>query len=118
MRGDADIAVRMVQPSQQALVARRIGGVKLGLFAHRRHVDALGAPNSPDDVANHRLIGLDQDQDLMRSGDSSASPPSRLQFRFRSHSTSAQAAAVRVGIGIGALHLIRAAREGAEQARA
>ena len=36
LRGEADIAVRMVRPTQEALLAWRIGQVRLGLFAHRR----------------------------------------------------------------------------------
>src|SRR5580698_7072129 len=42
LRGEADIAVRMVRPSQQALVARRIGTVGLGLYAHKAYL--AGAP--------------------------------------------------------------------------
>ena len=38
LRGEADIAVRMARPSQEALVARRIGSVGLGLYAHRLYL--------------------------------------------------------------------------------
>ncbi|WP_292925735.1 LysR substrate-binding domain-containing protein, partial [Novosphingobium sp. 63-713] len=40
----ADIAIRMVDPVQQALVARRIGTVQLGLYAHRDYLDRRGLP--------------------------------------------------------------------------
>ncbi|WP_292925765.1 LysR family transcriptional regulator, partial [Novosphingobium sp. 63-713] len=42
----ADIAIRMVDPAQQALVARRIGTVQLGLYAHRDYLDRRGLPQS------------------------------------------------------------------------
>src|SRR5438874_6817291 len=111
LRGNADIAVRMARPTQQALLARRIGEVKLGLFAHRRYVAAFGVPRTPAELADHRLIGFDEDQHILRPGDGGASPPSRAQFSFRCDSAVAQAAALRAGIGISALHLNTARNE-------
>ena len=35
LRRDVDIAVRMSRPTQSALLARRLGFVEIGLFAHR-----------------------------------------------------------------------------------
>ena len=111
LRGDADIAVRIVRPTQQALLARRIGVVKLGLFAHRCYVTAFGTPKTPADISGHRLVGFDQDQYLLRSADGGAPPPSRAQFGFRCDSTPMQVAALRAGIGIGSLHLNTARRD-------
>ncbi|CAM2156544.1 LysR family transcriptional regulator [Pararobbsia alpina] len=34
-RGVADVAIRMVRPQQDSLVARRIGAIRFGLYAHR-----------------------------------------------------------------------------------
>src|SRR5438876_1235296 len=36
LRRDADLAVRMVKPTQSALLARKLGVVRLGLHAHPR----------------------------------------------------------------------------------
>lgn len=36
LRRDADIAIRMTDPAQEALVAQRIGNIPVGLYAHRR----------------------------------------------------------------------------------
>jgi DNA-binding transcriptional LysR family regulator len=105
LRGNADIAVRMVRPAQQALLARRIGKVKLGLFAHRSYIAAFGMPKTPADISGHRLIGFDEDQFILRPADGGGPPPSREQFGFRCDSAPMQAAALRAGIGIGALHL-------------
>ncbi|HKO73026.1 MAG TPA: LysR family transcriptional regulator [Bradyrhizobium sp.] len=111
LRGDADIAIRMARPSQQALLARRIGVVKLGLFAHRSYVAVFGTPKTPADISGHRLIGFDKDQYILRSADGGAPPPSRAQFGFRCDSAPMQAAALRAGIGIGSLHLNTARRD-------
>ena len=111
LRGNADIAVRMVRPTQQALIARRIGEVKLGLFSHRSYIRAFGMPKTPSDIRGHRLIGFDEDQHILRSADGGAAAPSRAQFGFRSDSVPMQAAAIRAGIGIGALHVNAARRD-------
>ena len=109
-RGSADIAVRMVRPAQQALLARRIGEVKLGLFAHHDYVAKFGLPKTPAELGHHRLIGFDEDQYILKSSDSGTRPPNRGQFGFRCDSAPMQAAALRAGIGIGSLHLATARR--------
>ncbi|MFL6720456.1 MAG: LysR family transcriptional regulator [Sphingomonas sp.] len=105
LRGDVDIAIRMARPAQEALIARRLGDVKLGLYAHRKYIGEFGTPDLPTDLRNHRLIGFDEDQQLLRAGDSGEPPPDRSMFGFRCDSGSMHAAAVRAGIGIGALHV-------------
>lgn len=105
LRGDVDVAIRMARPIQQALIARRIGKVQLGLYAHREYILRFGLPKAPGDLHEHRLIGFDEDQHLLRAGDSGEAPPDRSMFSFRCDSAPMQAAAVRAGIGIGALHV-------------
>lgn len=102
LRRDADIAVRMVRPAQAALVARRIGRVGIGLYAHRRYAQAHGLPATLDDLAAHPVIGFDRDDMARRSIAGSDSPPTtRETFAFRSDSDLAQLAALRAGFGIG-----------------
>src|SRR6476469_2251561 len=52
-RRDADIAVRMVRPTQSGLVARRIGSSRISLFAHRDYLARFGDPRSLADLASH-----------------------------------------------------------------
>ena len=61
LRRDADIAVRTRRPTQTALIARKIGTVRIGLFAHRSYIKARGLPKDVTDLAHHRLIGFDRD---------------------------------------------------------
>jgi len=42
VRREADIAVRMLRPRQELLVARRIGQIELGLYAHKRYLAQRG----------------------------------------------------------------------------
>ena len=111
LRGDADIAVRMVKPTQHALVSRRIGALEIGLYAHRRYVDIFGVPQTLEDARRHRLIGFDSDQWRISSGQGGPPQPNRAQFGFRCDNAAAQAAAIRAAIGIGALHVNVASRE-------
>ncbi|MBP0651054.1 LysR family transcriptional regulator, partial [Mycobacterium tuberculosis] len=53
LRRDADIAVRMVAPTQEALLARRLGDIPLGLFGHRTYLARKGLPENLADLAGH-----------------------------------------------------------------
>jgi DNA-binding transcriptional LysR family regulator len=101
LRGVADIAVRMVRPSQQALVARQIGEVRLGLYAHRLYLQHSPAPKSLTTLVNdHALIGFDQETPFIREL-LTRLPITRNQFALRTDSDLAHLAAVRAGFGIG-----------------
>lgn len=101
LRRDADIAVRMFRPTQDALVARRIGEVAVGLFAHRDYLERRGAPRSPEDLAGCLAIGCDRDDRAIRALAELGVPLRRENFAFRSDSDLAQLAALRAGFGIG-----------------
>jgi DNA-binding transcriptional LysR family regulator len=101
LRGEADIAVRMVRPSQQALVARLIGEVRLGLYAHLNYLAHSPAPASMAALASdHALIGFDQETPFLR-GMVARMPITRNDFALRTDSDLAHLAAVRAGFGIG-----------------
>lgn len=112
LRRDADIAVRMARPTQAALLARRLGSVPVGLFAHRRYLARHGMPESLDDLArNHTLVGFDADASALRSFRQTGLPITRDLFAFRSDSDHAQLAAIRSGFGIGGCQTRIAARD-------
>ncbi len=101
LRRDADIAVRMARPKQKALVARKVGTITLGLYAHRQYVERFGLPRGIEDVKQFHLIGFDRDNHSARSVLPSNPPVSREDFSLRVDSDVAQVMAVRAGIGIG-----------------
>jgi DNA-binding transcriptional LysR family regulator len=102
LRGDADIAVRMVRPTQSALVAKRIGRIDVGLYGHRRYLKGHAMPRRLEDLGQHALIGYDRDQAYARQLERMGVPFTRDMFAFRSDSDLAQLAALRAGLGIGA----------------
>jgi DNA-binding transcriptional LysR family regulator len=111
LRGDADVAVRMVRPTQDALIAKRIGRIDVALYAHRRYLKAHGLPHLRDDLAGHALIGFDRDPAFARLLDFLGAQLSRNAFSFRSDSHLAQLAALRAGFGIGVSQLGIARRD-------
>lgn len=108
---EADIAVRMVRPTQDALVARRIGAVELGLHARRDYLEAHGVPASMDDLAAHSLIGYDHETEYLRRLRQRFPMMARSRFALRADSDLAQLAAIRAGYGIGVCHTALAARD-------
>ena len=100
-RRDADIAVRMVRPTQSGLVARRIGSSRIGLYAHRDYLARFGEPRSLADLANHCVIGFDRDNSSFRGAGDFARALTRETFGFRCDNDLAQLAALRAGVGIG-----------------
>ena len=101
LRRDADIAIRMVRPTQAALVARHVGKIALGIFAHKRYIEANGRPKTLADLASHALIGFDHETPYIRSMRPADLPYTREHFALRTDNDLAALAAVRAGYGIG-----------------
>ncbi len=53
---EADVAIRMKEPSQADLIRKRLMSVKMRLYATRDYLETHGTPESVEDLANHRLI--------------------------------------------------------------
>lgn len=101
LRREADIAVRMVRPKQEALYARRIGDIVLGLHAHKAYLARRGTPSSVVDLAGHDLVGFDRDTAFIRVLRDHGLPLRREQFAFRADSDIAHFAMIAAGCGIG-----------------
>jgi len=110
LRREADIAVRMVRPTQDALFARKVGVIHLGLFAHRSFLQKHGVPTSFGEAGKHS-IGFDRESSIPRAEEILGLPLSREFFAFRSDSDLAQLAAIRAGFGIGGCQIGLARRD-------
>jgi DNA-binding transcriptional LysR family regulator len=111
-RRDADIAVRMIRPTQNTLVARKVGVTALGFYATPEYVAKHGAPADMGELARHPLVGFDKAWPNLRALADLDLPVSREAFSYRCDSDLAQLAAVRAGFGIGACQHILAGRYG------
>jgi DNA-binding transcriptional LysR family regulator len=111
LRREADIAVRMVQPKQEQLIARHIGSIELGMHAHRDYLERRGTPRRPEDLAGHATIGYDQPSAWLRQAEKALHGMRRETFTLRSDSNLAQLALIRAGAGIGVCQVPLARRD-------
>ncbi len=101
LRRDADIAVRMVRPAQSSLVARKLGVVGIGAYAHERYLKRAGAPLSPEQLAAHTLIGYAHDDTIERGFAALGMPLPRHAFALRTDDQVAYGRLIAEGAGIG-----------------
>ena len=101
LRRDADIAIRMVKPAQNELVARKVGDIPLCVCAASSYLDRAGRPLGPGDLASHALIGFDRSDEIIRGFTQFGIPVTRGSFRFRADNQIVLWEAVRAGNGIG-----------------
>lgn len=111
LQRQADVAVRMLAPTQQSLVARRVGQVPLGLFAHRDYLARRGTPADLAALAGHTLVGVDRETPSVRALLARLPALANLTFAFRADSQVAHTATVRSGLGIGLMQRPLAARD-------
>lgn len=108
MRREADIAIRMTEPQQDAIVMRYIGNFRLGFHATRDYLARAGAPKSMEDLNHHRMVGFDRKTPFiraaiqrMRSLDPEIPDIEEISFEIRADSNLAQLAMIRASAGIG-----------------
>ncbi|MBM3605153.1 MAG: LysR family transcriptional regulator [Alphaproteobacteria bacterium] len=53
---EADVAIRMKEPSQSDLIRRRLLNIRMRLYASPGYLSARGTPATLDDLTHHRLI--------------------------------------------------------------
>jgi DNA-binding transcriptional LysR family regulator len=53
---EADVAIRMKEPSQADLIRRRLMSVRMRLYATPSYLAENGTPEQPEDLSDHRLI--------------------------------------------------------------
>jgi DNA-binding transcriptional LysR family regulator len=110
-RRDADVAVRMTRPTQNSLVAKKVGELTLGFYATPEYVARKGTPTTFDELEAHPLIGFDREMPDMASLGIDR-PISRDLFALRTDNDVAQLAALKAGFGIGVCQRQIGRREG------
>ena len=101
LRREADIAVRMVQPDQGTLIAKKLGSVSVGVYAHKSYLARFGTPQAPDDLLNHTLIGYDNDDVMIRGFANYGQSLGKEAFAIRSDDLIVQWQALCAACGIG-----------------
>ncbi|HEX3699141.1 MAG TPA: LysR family transcriptional regulator [Phenylobacterium sp.] len=111
-RRDADIAVRMARPTQNTLVAKKVGSVGFGFYANAEYVERHGAPRTWDELRDHPVIGYDMRPPTLPDNTTFERPVTRDIFALRTDNDVAQIAAIKAGFGIGVCQHGIARREG------
>ncbi|AMC35026.1 LysR family transcriptional regulator [Janthinobacterium sp. B9-8] len=108
---EADIAIRMTAPQQASLIARHVGAVALGLYAHQSYLEQRGFPQTLHDLAEHLLIGFDEETPFIRAARVHHPEWKRQTFSLRTDSDIGQLALIRSGCGIGVCQAALAQRD-------
>ena len=103
LRREADIAVRMVRPAQESLVAKKLGDIPIVACAHKSYLKRAGTPRVPTDLLqpHHRLIGFDKDTAIVRGFALMGVPVTREHFALRTDDQLAYGRLIAAGAGIG-----------------
>lgn len=83
LRRDADIAIRMIDPTQNALVARKLGEAPIGLFGTRTYFARHGRIETIEDLRKHDLIGFDRDDGIVKAYAANGYSLTREDFPLR-----------------------------------
>ncbi|MDV6332654.1 LysR family transcriptional regulator [Asticcacaulis sp. 201] len=83
LRRDADIALRMFDPTQNALIARKLGDTSLGLYAATDYLNHRGRPQVLTDLLTHDVIGFDRADDIIKGYAAHGFAVTRNQFPVR-----------------------------------
>ncbi len=97
---DADIALRMVKPTQSALVARRLADQPLAMYAHRDYIARRGLP-TPANMLEHDWVGYDRSDQMLSGFRAAGLLVGSELFGFRCDNQIVAWQAVLSGLGIG-----------------
>jgi len=59
-KGEADVAIRGGDPSDQSLVGKKVVDVAWGFYATRSYIERYGRPSAPADLNAHSVIRFDE----------------------------------------------------------
>lgn len=105
-----DIAVRMVRPTQKALLSRKVGRAPVGFYAHRAYADRYGVPRDRAEIPGHALIGFDTETPFTRAA-AALLGIDRAMFALRTDSDLAAHMALKSGFGLGVCQVPLARRQ-------
>lgn len=110
LRRDADIAIRMFDPTQNALIARRLGEAPLGLFGTRGYFARRGRPRTVADLAEHDVLGFDRSDALLRAYAAHGLRAARTDFPIRCDDQMVYWNLMLAGTGLGFAQVLLAGR--------
>ncbi len=98
---DADIAVRMVRPTQNDLIAIKVNELTMGTWASKTYLEKFGTPTKIEDLFTHQIIGYDRQDLMLKQMENLGIKADRNLFTFRTDNQVAYWELVKAGAGIG-----------------
>jgi len=103
---EADIALRWMGPgTQNSLIGRRVTSAGFGLYASVGYIQKHGAPQTSEDLLDHRSVQLQVGHDHFWPNDKDGNSIPKPRATFRSNNLMAHHHAILAGYGIGMLAL-------------
>lgn len=106
VKGEAEVAVRMHEPGDDSLVARKIADAPWAIYASRSYIARHGRPQGREDLARHAVIEFDGELAANHAGRwlKAAAPDARVAAR--GNSMLGVLAAVKSGAGLAPLPML------------
>lgn len=100
---DADIAIRLQEPTLPQLISRKVGVIRFRVFAAPAYIDHYGMPRDWSDLVGHKLIDYQGYQDSRALSLWQETVKNHDQVVFQTNSAMSFISALRNGMGIGML---------------
>jgi len=107
-RREADLALRLVRPTDDSLVARKVATLEFGVYGATAYLDRTDRPRGEKDLARHAWVGFDAS--LERTPETRWLLERDVTFAIRANSPVAVYAATAAGNGLAAIASFFAAR--------
>lgn len=98
---EADIAIRMVRPTQMDVVTRHIADLDMGVFAAKTYLERAGRPKTVQELLDHDIIGFDRSEDILSAMREQGHPVVAEDFPVRCDNHAVYWELLRAGCGIG-----------------
>lgn len=105
---EADIALRMFQPTQLEMIARKLGILELGFFASNNYIQRRGKPQTIEELMTHDMIGYDRSERFIKGAAAFGWELQRTDFAVRCDLQTLHGELIAEGCGIGILSKVAA----------
>ncbi|MEO1308079.1 MAG: LysR family transcriptional regulator [Pseudomonadota bacterium] len=99
-RNAADIALRIGEPLDEALIGRKLGQARFGLYADASYLTNHGVPQDLGDLANHAIIESRGDMSNLIQARTLRDLAAEARVSYAADNLPSQLAALRAGFGI------------------
>jgi DNA-binding transcriptional LysR family regulator len=110
-KGEADIAIRLGEPHDNALIGRKIAEVPWAVYATQSYVERHGRPERPQDIEQHFVVAYDGEIANYPAAQWLRSVAPHARVAARSETWPAYVLAVKSGVGLGPLPIHHGDRE-------